>query len=194
MQENMSKTEEEVKKLLQTHGDVIEKLVNLCVVKTRNNPIGDYTEWLVRRRMGLKEAPSNQKGFDAVDDNGNRYQIKGRREEGTSVQFSPIRATLNSCHFDFLIAVAFNNDYSKNLRFAVKIPHGIVEKFNKASARHVNGHLPILRDEHAKQPGVTDIRRLSSTEEFNEPYQPSEANPCILPIPAKLLKWAIPAL
>ena len=77
MQENMSKTEEEVKKLLQTHGDVIEKLVNLCVVKTRNNPIGDYTEWLVRRRMGLKEAPSNQKEFDAVDDNGNRYQIKG---------------------------------------------------------------------------------------------------------------------
>ena len=54
--------EEEIKKLLQTHGDVIEKLVRFGVVKTRNNPIGDYTEWLVRRRMSLAEVPANQKG------------------------------------------------------------------------------------------------------------------------------------
>lgn len=150
----MKDMEEEIKKLLQTHGDVIEKLVRLGVVKTRNNPIGDYTEWLVRRRMSLAEVPANQKGFDAIDDNGNRYQIKGRREEGTSVQFSPIR-DLEKRHFDFLIAVAFNNDYS--IRFAVIIPHDSVGKFARYQ-RHVNGHLPILRDEHVKQPGVTDIR------------------------------------
>ena len=102
MQENAVRTalEEDIKKLLQTHGNVIEKLVSLGVVKTRNNPIGDYTEWLVRRRMSLKEAPANQKGFDAIDDNGNRYQIKGKREEGTSVQFSPVR-DLEKRHFVF---------------------------------------------------------------------------------------------
>lgn len=158
MQENAARTalEEDIKKLLQTHGDVIEKLVSLGAVKTRNNPIGDYTEWLVRRRMGLTEAPSNQKGFDATDNNGKRYQIKGRREEGTSVQFSPVR-DLKKRHFDFLIAVAFNNDYS--IRFAVMIPHGIVEKFAKYR-QNVNGHVPAFRDEHAKQPGVTDIQHL----------------------------------
>ena len=153
MQEN---AEEEIKKLLQTHGNVIEKLVRLGVVKTRNNPIGDYTEWLVRRRMGLTEAPSNQKGFDATDDNGKRYQIKGRREEGPSVQFSPVR-DLKSRYFDFLITVAFNNDYS--IRFAVMIPHEIVEEFAEYR-QYVNGHLPILRDENAKHPGVTDIWHL----------------------------------
>ncbi len=158
MQENAAKTatEEDIKKLLQAHGNVLEKLVSLGVVKTRNNPIGDYTEWLVRRRMGLTEASANQKGFDATDDDENRYQIKGRREEGTSVQLSPVR-DLEKRHFDFLIAVAFNNDYS--IRFAIMIPHGIVEKFARYQ-RYVSGHLPMLRDEHAKQPGVTDIRRL----------------------------------
>ena len=87
MQENTVRTaqEEDIRKLLQTHGNVIEELVSLGVVKTRNNPIGDYTEWLVRRRMGLRVAPANQKGYDAKDDSGKRYQIKGRREEGISV-------------------------------------------------------------------------------------------------------------
>ena len=145
--------EEGIKQLLQTHGSVIEKLVSFGVVKTRNNPIGDYTEWLVRKRMGLTEAPSNQKGFDATDNNGKRYQIKGRREEGTSVQFSPIR-DLQKRQFDFLIAVAFNNDYS--IRFAVKIPHEVVEEFAKYR-QYVNGHLPILRDEATMYPSITDI-------------------------------------
>ena len=149
----MKDMEEEIKKLIQTHGNVIEELVGLGVVKTRNNPIGDYTEWLVRRRMGLKEAPSNQKGFDAIDDTENRYQIKGRRDERTSVQFSPVR-DLEKRHFDFLIAVAFKNNYS--IRFAVMIPHGMMEKFAKYR-RYVNGHLLILKDDDAKLPGVTDI-------------------------------------
>ena len=148
--------EEEIKKLLQTHANVIERLVSLDVVKTRNNPIRDYTEWLVRRRMGLTEAPSNQKGFDAIDNNGKCYQIKGRREEGTSIQFSPIR-NLNKRHFDFLIAVVFNNDYS--IRFAVKISHESVEEFAKYR-QYVNGHLPILRDEVTMHPGITDITSL----------------------------------
>ena len=155
MQENAAKTatEDDIKELLLTHGSVIEKLVSLGVVKTRNNPIGDYTEWLVRRRLGLKEAPANQKGFDAIDDNGNRYQIKGRREEGASVQFSPVR-DLEKRHFDFLVAVAFNGDYS--IRFAVKIPREKVEEF--ATYRdYVNGHLPILRNKDTMRPGIMDI-------------------------------------
>ena len=56
-----------------------------------------------------------------------------------------------------MIAVAFNDYYS--IRFPVMIPHGIVEKFARYQ-RHVNGHLPTLRDENAKHPEVTDIRHL----------------------------------
>jgi len=33
--------------LLQTHAAVIDELLRRKVVRTRNNPIGDYTEWLL---------------------------------------------------------------------------------------------------------------------------------------------------
>ena len=64
--------------LLQAHSAVITELICRKVVKTRNNPIGDYTEWLVRRKLNLEEQPNNPKSFDARDRNGTRYQIKGR--------------------------------------------------------------------------------------------------------------------
>ena len=46
--------------LLQTHGLVIGELLRRGVVKTRNNPIGDYTEWLVCRRLRLGDASKFQ--------------------------------------------------------------------------------------------------------------------------------------
>ena len=33
--------------LLQTHAGVMAELKNRSVVRTPNNPVGDYTEWLV---------------------------------------------------------------------------------------------------------------------------------------------------
>ena len=40
--------------LLRTHGAVIDELTRRNVVKTRNNPVGDYEEWLVGQRMELE--------------------------------------------------------------------------------------------------------------------------------------------
>ena len=148
--EQMSETE-----LLQTHGAVLDELLRRDVVKTRNNPIGDYTEWLVCQRLGLERQPNSKASFDAIDRNGIRYQIKGRRDSGTSVQFSPIR-NLAEQGFDFAIAVVFDDDYY--VRFAVKIPYGIVPSFAKYSG-HINGHILTLTDKTINHPGVTDIRQ-----------------------------------
>lgn len=90
--------------LLQTNGSVIDELIRRGVIKTRNNPVGDYTEWLVSKRLALKMKGNSQKSFDAVDTGEMRYQIKGRCSVGGSVQFSPI-GNLDEHGFNFTIAV-----------------------------------------------------------------------------------------
>ena len=141
--------------LLQSHSQVIEELRRRGVVTTRNNPVGDYTEWLVCRTMGLMKQGNSQSGFDAIDRDGIRYQIKGRQDEGSSVQFSAIR-NLERGEFDAVIAVVFDNVYS--VRLAVMIPHAMVPKFARYY-EHTNAHNLILTDKIVDEPGVTNIRR-----------------------------------
>ena len=142
--------------LLQAHGAIIDELLRRGVVETRNNPIGDYTEWLVRCRLGLTKAAKNEKGFDAIDADRIRYQIKGRRDDGNVVQFSAIR-NLDAQDFDIVIAVVFNNDYS--IRLAVAIPHDVVPEF-ASYQRHTNAHNLILSESVLRRDGVVDIRQF----------------------------------
>ena len=144
--------------LLRTSGAVIAELRRRGVVKTANNPLGDYTEWLVCRLLGLESQPNSTAGFDACDQRGMRYQIKGRRSKANSVQFSPIR-NLEGHGFDFVIAVVFNDDYS--VRQAVKVPHGSVHKVARYQG-HVNGHIIIWSPQTVGVEGVEDITRSLS--------------------------------
>ena len=99
-----------------------------------------------------------QAAFDATDRQGcTRYQIKGRRSEANSVQFSAIR-NLEEQGFDFVIAVIFNEDYS--VRLAVKIPHEKVVPPLAKYREHVNGHILIVPRNAAEQDGVEDISQL----------------------------------
>jgi hypothetical protein len=139
--------------LLQTHSKIIDELRRRGVVTTRNNPVGDYTEWLVCRAMGLMKKGNSQAGFDAVDKNGVRYQIKGRQDEGNSVQFSAIR-NLDRRDFEVVIAVVFDNVFS--VRLAVMIPHAMVPEFARYY-EHTNAHNLILTEKAIGQAGVTDI-------------------------------------
>ena len=141
--------------LLQTHASVIDELLRRGVVRTRNNPIGDYTEWLVCDRLSLELQPNSMMSYDGIDSNGIRYQIKGRRAESKTapVQLSVIR-NLEKSGFDFLIAVIYNSDYT--IRFAAKIPHAVLPEIS-AYRRHVNGHVALIRDTVLNYPGVTDI-------------------------------------
>ena len=139
--------------LLRTHSAVIAELRQRGVVKTENNPLGDYTEWLVCRLLGLESQPNSKAGFDACDSGGIRYQIKGRCSNANSVQFSPIR-NLEGRGFDFVIAVVFNDDYS--VRQAVKVPYRLVDKVARYQG-HVNGHIIIWSPQMVAIEGVEDI-------------------------------------
>ena len=147
----MSETE-----LLQTHGAVIDELMRRGVVRTRNNPVGDYTEWLVSKRLGLVIQGKSQKSFDAIGTDKSRYQIKGRCSEKRSIQFSSIR-NLQEKGFDFVIAVVFNRDYS--IRFAVKIPYQALLKLVRFQG-HTNSHILILTDRIVEDESVRNITYL----------------------------------
>lgn len=144
--------------LLQVHGQVLNVLKERNVIRSRNNPIGDYTEWLVCKNLNLTMQANSKASYDAEDATGIKYQIKGRCEEKKSVQFSVIR-NLDNRGFDYVIAVAFYSDYS--IRFAVKISYELVPRFAKFR-NHVNGHVLILTDSIQQQDGIEDIRHLLS--------------------------------
>ena len=142
--------------LLGTHKAVIDELLRRDVVKTRNNPIGDYTEWLVCRRLGLANEGNSRAAFDATDTQGVRYQIKGRHSNANSVQFSPVR-NLEQHGFDYVVAVVFHEDYS--VRQAVKIPHRVFPTLARYQ-RHINGYSLVWTPKTVEQAGVENISCL----------------------------------
>jgi len=50
--------------------------------ETFNTVTSDYGEHVVAERLGLKLENNSNKGYDAVDSNNLRYQIKSRRITG----------------------------------------------------------------------------------------------------------------
>jgi len=79
--------------LLQLQANATKELKRRKIVRTNNNPLGDYTEWLVSQRMKLNLAKNSTAGYDAISDAGVTFQIKGRRVtlENPSRQLSAIR-------------------------------------------------------------------------------------------------------
>jgi hypothetical protein len=143
--------------LLQAHGAVIDELIRREVVRTRNNPIGDYTEWLVCRCLDLDQQNNSTAACDAVNKTGDqRYQIKGRQSDARRVQFSAIR-NLDKLGFDFVIAVVFNKDYS--IRFAAKLTHTAVQRLSRHQG-HVNAHILMLSEDCFEVDGVENISGL----------------------------------
>src|SRR2546427_8813981 len=131
-----------IRELLAPYADDLDELNRRGVLKSQNNPVADYTEWLVARALDLKLERNSRRGFDASDSNNVRYQIKGRRlhPSNPSRQLSIIRK-LDSKEFEFLVAVLFSRDFSP--QEAYKIPREQVERHARFS-RHQNGHILIL--------------------------------------------------
>jgi hypothetical protein len=144
--------------LLRNHFKVIEQLKSLDVIRTSNNPVSDYAEWLVHKKMGFKLTGNSTRGVDARDKKGKKYQIKARHltSPSTSRQLGVIR-DLKSKLFDALIVVMFDRDY--NIDSAYEIPHGIIEKYARYS-KHQNGHILIMRGDILTDKRVKKINNL----------------------------------
>lgn len=150
-----------IAELLATHSKVLDELGKRGVLRSKNNPTGDYGEWLVSKAMELTLAGNSAKGYDATDKQGLRYQIKCRRvtPSNPSTQLSVIR-NLGEANFDFLLAVIFDENWE--VTRAVKIAHSAIAKL--ATYRdHVNGHVMYVRPSILTEPGIEDVSSLLRT-------------------------------
>ena len=141
--------------LLRLFSRVLDELRSRGVVRSTNNPVADYAEYLVIKALDLRAAPKSTKGYDAVDAEERKYEVKARRltENNKSRMLSAIR-DLEDRHFDFLAGVLFNEDFSFNK--ACLIPFGVV-KTEAVYRKHVNAHILMLRDPIWEREGVVDI-------------------------------------
>jgi hypothetical protein len=149
--------------LLTMHSAVLAELRGRGVLRSSNNPTGDYTEWLVADRLGLHLNKNSEKGCDATDADGAKYQIKGRKlsQSNASTQLGVIR-DLDKQEFDFLIAVIFETNWQ--VKCAVKIPHTAIATL-ASYRKHVNGHVLHVRPSLFQVTGIEDITsRLRDTQ------------------------------
>ncbi len=144
--------------LLQLHGCILDELKQRNIIRTYNNPVGDYAEWLVAQKLDLELANCSKTGYDGISKNNIKYQIKARRNHTSneSRQLNVIRK-FNENSFDFLIAVLFNKDFT--IKEAYKLAHDTIPKYAKYS-NHQNGYLPILPRNIASDPDVEDISNM----------------------------------
>ena len=136
---NFDFSKESDSELLAAYSELMEELRQRNVTRTSNNPVADYAEKVAVERLHLRQVGKEQKGFDAVDAQGYRYQIKARRitKHNASRQLSVIR-NLSERPFDYLIAVIFNESFK--VKEIWEIPYEFVREHSRFS-EYQNGHI-----------------------------------------------------
>ena len=144
-----------VSELLRLHAGILDELMLRKVVRSSNNPSGDYAETLFSRTFGWDLESNSSAGYDAKDENGTRYQIKCRRvtTRNKSRQMSALRNLLKD-PFDILAAVLLDENFSVSR--AALIPIDAVINASTYS-QHVKAHRFILSDSVWSIPNVVDV-------------------------------------
>ncbi|HBB7343238.1 TPA: hypothetical protein KCG85_004526 [Escherichia coli] len=142
--------------LLSLHSEILTQLRSRGVIRTKNNPVGDYAEWLVSNALGMTLLSNSSAGADAIDADGLKVQIKARRvtPDNPSRQLSALR-NYEAADFDYLIAVIFDETY--NILDAYKIPHEVIRDYARHSD-HVNAHIVNLKGAILTDPRVSSIK------------------------------------
>lgn len=140
--------------LLSLMGDILRELRTRDICRSENLPTEDFAEYLFCRAFDWQREANSKRGFDATDDSGTRYQIKGRRlttHGRSSRQLSAIRGL---DQFDFLAAVLFNETYG--IQRAALVPIAEIRERSKF-VPHTNSHKFQLTDEIWDAPQVRDV-------------------------------------
>jgi len=121
------------------------------VVRSYNNPVSDIAEWLAAKAFNLTLAGKSEAKFDAIAQDGTRYQIKSRRitPENPSTRLGVVRH-LDERGFEFLLALYFDENFV--LTAAYCVPHDAVREHSLWSNAQ-KGHVL-----HAKEALVNDAR------------------------------------
>ena len=141
--------------LLRVYETIMQELKASGVLRSNNNPLADFAEFLFAETFDWELTPKSTKGHDAVDKKEIRYEIKARRlsQENGSRQLSAIR-DINGHNFDFLAGVLFDPDFSI-IRAAI-IPWEIIKE-RSSHVESTNSAKFILRDDIWELSGVLDV-------------------------------------
>jgi hypothetical protein len=128
------------------------------VMRTANNPVADYAEYLGARALDLELVTNSTAGHDAVDAAGTRVEIKARRLKpgATHAQLSAIR-NLDAHHFDLMLVVLFSESFT--IERASLIPYATVKEL-AVFVPHTNAWNLIMRASLWNRPEVTDATAL----------------------------------
>ncbi|WP_145553071.1 DUF6998 domain-containing protein [Yersinia canariae] len=180
--------------LLSLHSEILIELRSRGVIRTKNNPVGDYAEWLVSKALGMTLLSNSSAGADAIDTDDKKVQIKARRvtPDNPSRQLSALR-NYEAADFDYLIAVIFDETY--NVLDAYKIPHEVIRDYARHSD-YVNAHIVNLKGAILTDPRVISIKEdlivRSSASAIEVPIQtpPPETMEEVLNQPEKITSSA----
>src|SRR5688500_16208722 len=101
------------RQLLKLYAELMAEMRRRDLVRSSNGPGADIAEGLVAMALSLTLNAASTAGYDGVDPQGRKIEVKCRRitPHNGSRQLSAIR-NLESAHFDFLAGVLFNEDFS----------------------------------------------------------------------------------
>ena len=141
--------------LFSLFANLMNELMARNIIRSTNNPVADYAEYLVSRALHLTLNGMSTAGYDAEDDMGRRYQIKSRRltPKNRSTHLGQMRG-LDQKKFAFLVGVRFREDFT--VERAVVIPHEVVMGIAKYH-KHTNSWDIHLSDTVCCLTGVVDI-------------------------------------
>lgn len=141
--------------LLRGYGAILDELQRRQICSSANSPISDYAEGLFCSAFGWKRQKNSKAGFDAIDEDGVRYQVKARRvtPSNRSRQLSAIRR-LDQNPFDVLAGVLFDEDFL--VYRAALIPIALVQG-SASRVEYTNSNKFHLRDAVWSWEGVEDV-------------------------------------
>lgn len=142
-----------LKDLLALHVEIMDQLRDRKIMRSANNPTGDLAEYLFCRAFGWQLAPNSEKGFDASDRDGRRYQIKGRRLHHHS-GYRQLSAIRDLDGFETLAAVLFDHHF--RVQRAALIPREIVAS-RVRFVEQTNSNKLMLSDAVWDLPSVVDV-------------------------------------
>lgn len=141
--------------LLTLFGEALNELRAREVLRTNNNPTGDYGELLASKAVDAPLADKSTKGYDLLGADGVRYQVKARRvtEQNPSRQLGVIR-NIEDKSFDFLVGIILDARY--RVVRGCSIPYNTVKELAQFKS-HQNGHVMHLQNSVWEMPGVKDL-------------------------------------
>ena len=124
--------------LFRLYGYILDELTRRKVVRTRNQPLGDYSEWLVWHALsGQQSANKSEKSFDITADlsaellaglgphgggrRGARIQVKARAVSPIPKHYQLQTSPFHAHGFDYL-ALVLHEESDFSIRRAVLLP------------------------------------------------------------------------